>query len=228
MIPVRQRTADFHKRLLEWFEQAQRSFLPWRNTQDPYAVIVAEKLLQQTSARQLVITAYEKVMERFPTPGDLAEAEVGELREMIRSLGFHYRANELIAMAKEIVEDFGGEIPHTYGDLLSLTGIGHYCAGAVLCFSYNQDIAIVDTNIALFLYRMFGLSGKVSTSPASNKYLFELANSILPTGNAREYNLALLDLCHIICTKKDPCCHICPVQEFCVYGVQMANVDQGR
>lgn len=209
---------NFQQDLLSWFEKYQRSHLPWRLTTDPYAILVAEKLLQQTSARQLVIDAYNEIMQRYPTPQALSQANSDKLKTLIRSLGFMYRADELIAMAQYLVEVHNGKIPHSLAELLDLPGIGQYCARAVLSFAFNEDVPIVDTNVARFLYRLYDFVDPIPQSPASNKRLIELASSLVPFGRAREYNLAVLDLCAFVCVKRNPRCLDCPVLAYCAYG----------
>ncbi len=103
---------QLQERLLEWFSQNCRTF-PWRKTSDPFAILIAEKLLQQTSARELVVTAYQSLIRDCPTPEKLATADESRLRKTIKSLGFTYRAAELIAMSRVVDESFGGEVPNT-------------------------------------------------------------------------------------------------------------------
>ncbi len=210
----------FHRALLGWFEKKQRDLLPWRTTSDPFAVLVAEKLLQQTSARPLVVDAYREIMQRYPTAQRLAQANPETLRTIIKSLGFVYRADEIISMAQELVNRYDGRVPNTLDELLGLPGIGQYCARAVLSLAFHQDIAVVDTNVARFLYRVFELTEPMPSSPASNKHLIRLAGTLVPAGRSRDYNLAVLDLCASVCTRNNPHCWECPVQKYCVYGVR--------
>jgi A/G-specific adenine glycosylase len=220
LTPSRYDLKKFHASLLTWFATAQRDHLPWRNTSDPYAVLVAEKLLQQTSARQLVVDIYREFIIRYPTPRALSEANLLDLRRLLHSLGFSYRADELIQMGKELEERHLGQIPSDLGELLALKGIGQYCARAVLAFAFGRRIAIVDTNVARFIYRFMGLNGKPPPSPATNKQLLKIADELLFKKSPREYNLAILDLCDAVCKKKTPQCGICPVKRYCEYGSQ--------
>jgi A/G-specific adenine glycosylase len=223
MAPTEDTKAGFQRDLLLWFEENQRSHLPWRLTTDPYAILVAEKLLQQTSARQLVIDAYIEIMQRFPSPQALSQANSGELKTLIRSLGFMYRADELISMAQQLVARYGGEVPKALDKLLELPGIGQYCARAVLSFAFNKDTAIVDTNVARFLYRLYDFSDAIPSSPAINRRLIKLAEALIPINRGREYNLAVLDLCAFVCVKRNPRCLECPVLAYCTYGSKRVN-----
>lgn len=203
--------------LLKWYTINQRNF-PWRNTDNPFEVLLAEKLLQQTKVRHSVVLIYTELLARYPTPQKLMEARVEELREVILPLGLVYRASEIKQMATEIVEFHGGEVPANLKELLALTGVGEYCARAVLSFAYNQSIAIVDTNIARFLHRLCGIKANMPANPARKKYLQSLAAQLLPENTARDFNLAMLDLCSLVCIPKQPHCYVCPLREFCAYA----------
>jgi DNA (cytosine-5)-methyltransferase 1 len=203
--------------LLTWFAGNQRSF-PWRETTDPYRVMVAEKLLQQTAATNKVVTAYMEIVEHYPDIESLAKADVKELRRTILPLGFLYRANELPRLAKEIIIRHSGQLPDDLNKLLSLPGIGDYAARATLSFAFGKDVPIVDTNVARWLYRLYGIKKPFPNNPARNKELLTRAASLIPLGNSRNFNLAVLDLCASICTARRPDCARCPVQRSCSYG----------
>lgn len=202
--------------LLAWYGENGRDF-PWRSTSDPYRLLVAEKLLQKTG-RHTVVDIYERLITRYPTPAALSRAEVGELRALIAPLGFLHRADQLIRMAAMLVTRHDGEVPQTLAALLALPGIGDFIARAVLSICFGQDYPIVDTNVARFLYRIYGLPGKPPSNPARHRMLLDVATQMLPLGHARDYNLALLDLCALICTARNPACDSCPVRQWCDYG----------
>ncbi len=203
--------------ILDWYAGNRRDF-PWRNTKKPFEVLLAEKLLQQTKARDTVVSIYTDLLARYPTAQDLMKASVDHLREIIQPLGLVYRAVEIKDMATEIVELHNGEIPSNLKDLLKLTGVGDYCARAVLCFAYNQNVAIVDTNVARFLHRLCGINHSLPANPARKKYLLCLATQLLPENVSRDFNLAVLDLCALACVSSSPKCWVCPVQKFCAFA----------
>lgn len=209
--------SDFQQRLLAWFEIHQRMF-PWRETRNPFQVLISEKLLQQTVARSTVISAYNTILVNYPTPETLADAELTDLQAIIRPLGFLYRAQELRSMALELVSRHGGEVPPSFEALVNLTGVGDYAARAVLCFAFGQPVAIVDTNVARLLFRLYGIDSPLPANPARKKKLQKLAADLTPPIRTKEYNYAVLDLCALVCTARGPKCHECPVREFCVYG----------
>lgn len=214
---TRDNIGDFQQDLLKWFERAKRYF-PWRETNDPYAVLVAEKLLQQTLARETVVKTYQELIRRYPTPKHLAGAELAKLEAVIRPLGLVYRAKELKMMACELMERHNGTVPANLKGLLKLTGVGQYSARAVMSFAYGEDIAVVDTNVARFLYRLYEISGPMPANPARKKSLINLAEDLIPPGRAKDFNLAVLDLCAAICKSNNPQCVVCPVRDYCLYG----------
>ena len=213
------RLIEFQNSLLTWFSINKRDF-PWRDTSNPYKILIAEKLLQQTKARKSVISAYHQLITEYQNPHLLANAEISDIKIIIQPLGLQYRSKELITLASEIVKEYGGQVPDNLTDLMKLTGIGDYCARAVLSFAYNKHFAIVDTNIARFLFRLFELPGKIPDNPSRKKELQDLATSLLPKGHSKEFNLSIIDLCSLVCKSKKPLCTQCPVKAFCIFGMK--------
>jgi A/G-specific adenine glycosylase len=207
----------FQQRLLTWYSQNGRRF-PWRETADPYAILIAEKLLQQTQARESVISAYQALLSTYPSPGALAKANLADVRAIVQPLGLAYRAAELIGLAASLVSLYDGVIPDSLVALMALPGVGDYSARAVLSFAFGYDVAIVDTNVARIFYRVFGIPGPMPSNPARKRSLIDLATALLPAGQARQFNLALLDLGALICTPRAPDCEVCPVLKYCDYG----------
>jgi DNA (cytosine-5)-methyltransferase 1 len=208
---------EIQRRLLEWFSNNKREF-PWRRTSNPYAVLLAEKLLQQTSVNDTVVDIYRQLLRRYPTVHALAHADVKHLEQLIHRLGFNYRAKEMKKLAQAIVSDHHGKIPGDLASLLKLPGVGDYIARAILCFAYGQPVPIVDTNVARLLFRLFGLTGKFPQNPARNRRLINLASNLIPEDEAKSYNLAVLDFCAAICTPSNPKCEICPLLNLCHDG----------
>jgi DNA (cytosine-5)-methyltransferase 1 len=213
-----ERIANMQTELLAWFEENGRSF-PWRETSDPYKVVLAEKLLQQTAVNERVVYAYEMILKSHPTVERLAEASPKELVPLIRPLGFEFRAKELPRLAKSVVRKNGGEIPKDLDSLLALPGVGDYSARAILSFAHKIDVPIVDTNIARLLHRVFGIKERIPSNPARSKPLLRLAERVLPRGRARDFNLACLDFCAALCTANAPKCTTCPLRTNCSFGL---------
>ncbi len=203
--------------LFTWFKLAKRDF-PWRNTTDPYAILIAEKLLQQTMARDYVVQAYTEIISRYPTPQELALAKISELDKIFQPLGLFFRAKHIKLMALEIVEKYDSIVPENLNDLMGLTGVGQYCARAVLSFAYGEDVPVVDTNVSRFLYRLHDIQEPMPRTPTRSKKLIRLAEEILPKGQSKDFNLAILDLCALVCKVKEPLCKQCPINKYCLYG----------
>jgi A/G-specific adenine glycosylase len=196
--------ATVQARLLEWYAANARD-LPWRRTRDPYAILVAEVMLQQTQVDR-VIPKWLAWLERFPTLADLARASRADAIRAWQGLGYNLRAVRLHAIAVQAVADFGGELPRDMAGLLRLKGVGRYTAGAVACFAYEQPVAMVDTNVRRVLSRVFGW-------PASA--VEELADSVVPASAAYAWNQALMDLGATLCRARQPLCLACPLVAEC-------------
>ena len=160
-------TQRFRRRLLDWYRRNGRD-LPWRRTRDPYHILVSEVMLQQTQVDR-VLPKYEEWLGKFPTLEALATANEADVTETWRPLGYNIRPRRLHAIAKESVAKYGGELPGDHETLLSFKGIGAYTAGAVLSFAFGQRAAILDTNVARVLFRVFvgrGQSQSARHAPA--------------------------------------------------------------
>lgn len=212
----RDEITELQSLLLNWFQKSHRDF-PWRETSNLFHILIAEKLLQQTSAGNRVVNAYLSIVTKYPNPHALSKAKIEELNEIVAPLGLHYRAQELINLASAIENQFSGNLPDEYHSLMKLPGVGEYSARAVLSFGYNQNIAIVDTNVARVLFRVFGISSPMPANPARKKYLIDLATSLIPEGKSRVFNFAILDFSAIICKPQNPACHLCPIHDLCYY-----------
>lgn len=225
MIEIDQsKIVEIQSRLLEWFQTNGRSF-PWRETQDPYKILLVEKLLQQTSVRADLIQAYRELLIAFPTVEKLAQANIGDVQKIILPLGLLYRAKEIIGLAQEIIARYNGNIPPDFQSLMGLPGIGDYSARAILCFAFGEEVAIVDINVARILFRVFSLPGKFPANPARKKFLLELATLLIPRYKARDFNLAVLDLGALICKSINPSCLTCPILPTCNFGQNVKKVN---
>lgn len=201
--------------LLEWGSKNRRRFA-WRESEDPYSVLVAELLLQRTMARQVEPVYYE-FMKKFPDARALADASLESIAGTIQPLGLAYRAPRLKAIAKVLVERHGGLIPESESELLELPGIGKYIANAILCFAFGRDVPVVDTNVARIAQRVFGLN--FGREPHKKREFREFMKRMIPRGRARDFNLSLLDHANLICTPKHPKCLVCPLNRICrFYG----------
>lgn len=221
------RVENLQTLMLDWFAKNQRSF-PWRETRDPYQVLLAEKLLQQTAANEKVVAAYNEIVASYPDITSLANASSQKLKSIITPLGFAYRAEELPRLAKSILNHDHATLPNELEGLLALPGVGDYSARAVLAFAYGNDVPIVDTNVARFLYRLYGITEPLPSNPARSKKLISMAQALVPSGKARDFNLALLDLCATVCIARKPSCAQCPLNGHCNYNSASSKVNERR
>jgi len=205
--PDGERLAAVRARVLEWFARSGRD-LPWRRTRDPYRVLVAEVLAQQTQAERAA-DAFPRFLARFPDPSALASATPAEVLREWQGLGYNRRALALRACAKAVV-DRGGW-PATVQELAALPGIGPYTARAVACFAMGQDVAPVDTNVARVLARSLAGADPSQLTRAERQLL---ADAALPTGRAWEWSSALMDVGAAHCRPR-PRCDGCPIGARC-------------
>jgi len=201
-------TSQLHTVLLGWYAQHQRD-LPWRKTRDPYAILVAEVMLQQTQVER-VVPKYQEFLERFPSFEALAEAPRAEVIRRWAPLGYNLRAVRLHEAARQVAAQFGGRLPSGLEDLRRLKGLGPYTAAAVACFAFGQDVAVVDTNVRRVLSRI--LAG---VAPLPEREVQAKAEAMLPKGRASAWNQALMDLGATVCLARWPRCPVCPVRQLC-------------
>jgi A/G-specific adenine glycosylase len=202
------RVRRIRRGLLDWFRGNARD-LPWRNTRDPYAVLVSEVMLQQTQVDR-VIPYYERFLKQFPTVQALAAAATADVIRLWSGLGYNRRAVNLQRAARAVVEAFGGTFPRDPADLRRLPGIGAYTAGAIAAFAYEEDVAFVDTNMRRVLSRVvFG------GDEARDAEVLEVARTLLPPGQSWVWNQALIEFGALHCTARRPACVVCPLREDC-------------
>ncbi|MDQ3656152.1 MAG: A/G-specific adenine glycosylase [Chloroflexota bacterium] len=198
--------------LLTWFSAHQRD-LPWRRTRDPYRILVAEIMLQQTQVDR-VIPYYEAWLERFPTVADIAAAPPAEVIKLWAGLGYNRRAINLQRAAQFITDNLDGAFPTEIRALLALPGIGPYTAGAIACFAFEQDVAFLDTNMRRTLHRLF-FGVDVPLRTASERELLAIAAQLVPPGHGWRWNQALIEFGALQCTARRPACVVCPLQADC-------------
>jgi A/G-specific adenine glycosylase len=201
------------RKLLDWYAQKGRS-LPWRDVRDPYAIWVAEIMLQQTQV-DTVIPYYRRWMVRFPTVTALADADQQQVLKLWEGLGYYGRARNLHRAAQVVVEKFNGQIPRKRAELESIPGIGAYTAGAIASMAYGQDEIALDGNLRRVLARIFNIEVLVG-SPQADRRFAEVWRENLPGGQAGDYNQALMDLGATVCTPRAPDCVHCPMSKVCI------------
>lgn len=202
----------FRRAILAWYRKHGRD-LPWRRTNDPYAILVSEFMLQQTQVAT-VLSYYDEWMRRFPDFASLAGASEQEILHAWQGLGYYARARNLHATARLVMERHGGHFPRSLDAIRDLAGIGRYTANAVATFAFGQSVPVVEANIARLLARLLNLQIPINTG-AGRHALWNAAGTLVPNRAASVYNSALMDLGALICGKR-PRCPICPIKNFCL------------
>ncbi|KTG27214.1 A/G-specific adenine glycosylase [Haloferax profundi] len=195
--------------LVEWYEADHRDF-PWRRTDDPYEILVSEVMSQQTQLGR-VVEAWDAFLDEWPTVADLAAADRADVVAFwtSHSLGYNNRAKYLHEAARQVTEDHDGSFPEDPDGLSELMGVGPYTANAVASFAFNNGDAVVDTNVKRVLHRAFAVPDDDS--------VFEMAASeLMPAGESRVWNNAIMELGGVACGKTPTCDESgCPWRQFC-------------
>lgn len=207
---------NYAEKLLAWFDQHGRHDLPWQGS-GAYGVWLSEIMLQQTQVTT-VLPYYAKFIADFPTVIDLANSNEEQVMANWAGLGYYNRARNLHRTAKIIRDEYDGEFPAIFDDVLALPGVGRSTAGAILTQAFGQRHAILDGNVKRILARQFMASGWTGSSK-TQKVLWQYAENLLPEGKLIErmadYTQASMDLGALLCRRKQPLCGECPVSQSC-------------
>lgn len=207
------------EKLLKWWVTNQRKF-PWRETHDPYRILVSELLLHRTRAEQ-VAPVYTKFVEKYPRIEEAAASNLDEVKKLLHPLGLLWRTKLLHELFVLLLKKYQAKIPLQKDELESLPGISHYIAGAVRCFAFGCPEPLLDTNTVRVLGRIFEL--QVTPESRRSKLFQEKAELILDRKNCRKFNYALIDLGALICRPKKPLCNKCPLNKMCRMGLRLAS-----
>ena len=202
---------NFAATLLQWFKNNGRS-LPWRETNDPYAIWLSEVILQQTRIVQ-GMSYWERFMAQWPTVNDLAAATENEVLKAWQGLGYYSRARNLHTAARQVME-LGG-FPQTFKELKTLKGVGDYTAAAIASIAFGEPVAVVDGNVYRVLSRYYGIETPIDSTEGKKEFQ-ALAQSLLPINEPADYNEAIMDFGATQCTPNSPHCSACPLCETCV------------
>lgn len=210
----------FWDQIINWYSNNKRNFA-WRKTQNPYFILVAEILLQQTNAEK-VEPVYLKIIKEYPEFNELAKANLSKLEEIIKPLGLVYRAENLIKCAKIIRNKYNGRFPDKKVKLMELPGVGDYISNAVLCYAFNEEVVPIDTNFLRVFTRIDGFDSKYSDksrdkdliAQIQDYYKFDSYNRKL---EFKEYNFAVLDFADKVCRARNPRCNSCCLKAKCCY-----------
>jgi A/G-specific adenine glycosylase len=211
-VPVPADRRRFRQRLLAWYGRHGRD-LPWRKTDDPYHILVSEIMLQQTQVDR-VLPKYAEWLDKYPSMEALAGAPEKDVTRTWYPLGYNIRPRRLQSIARESVAKYGGRLPSDEATLLSFKGIGAYTAGAIRSFAFRERAAILDTNVARVLFRVFVAKGDPK-SHAMKRHLWTLSETVMPHRNVFDFNQALMDFGAMICVARNPKCDACPMTNSC-------------
>jgi A/G-specific adenine glycosylase len=214
----------FRTTLLTWYREHGRQ-LPWRETDDPYHILVSEVMLQQTQVDR-VLPKYHEWLERYPTLEALAAAHEDEVAQTWRPLGYNIRPKRLQMIAREAVARYDGALPNDEATLRSFKGLGRYTVGAIRSFAFRERAAILDTNVARVLFRVFIGTGHPK-SHAMTRQLWALSETLVPRKHVFDFNQALMDFGATLCTARNPQCLFCPMRSHCRAVNGVANVARG-
>jgi A/G-specific adenine glycosylase len=209
---TRRRVHELHTKLLAWYARSARD-LPWRKTRSPYAIWVSEVMLQQTRVGT-VVPYYERFLDTFPSVQELADAPESAVLRLWSGLGYYRRARMLHEAARQIERERAGRFPESASELLALSGVGRYTAGAVASIAYGEAVPIVDGNVARVLARLFAVKADVKRGHGLAR-VWELAGMLVAPGDASSWNQALMELGATVCVPKAPRCPSCPVRTAC-------------
>jgi len=207
--------SDLASALVTWFRANGRDY-PWRRTQDAYAILVSEIMLQQTQISTVLERGfYARWIERFPDFASLATASESEVLGAWQGLGYYRRARNLQRLAQLVVSEHAGVFPCDPETIRSLPGIGPYTAGAVSSFAFGLAEPIVDGNVARVLSRLDDDATPIDSTPGTKRLWDRARELVRGTDDPRALNSALMELGQTICKPTKPACEDCPVHAFC-------------
>ncbi|MDN3641886.1 A/G-specific adenine glycosylase [Lutimonas halocynthiae] len=214
--------SNFSNTLIMWYLNNQRD-LPWRKSRNPFYIWLSEIILQQTRVAQGT-SYYEKFIDEFNDIFALAEADETHILKLWQGLGYYSRARNLHSTAKIISNDYNGQFPETYDELIKLKGIGDYTASAIASIAFNKPHAVVDGNVYRVLSRIFGIKTAINERQGITEFK-SLAEKLLDHHDPGTHNQALMEFGALVCLPKNPKCETCIFNGSC-YALQHKMIDQ--
>ena len=203
---------NIQNNLITWYNKNHRHF-PWRETANPYYIWISEIMLQQTTT-EAVIPYYTRFIETFDTIDKLARASLEDVYKLWEGLGYYRRAKHIHETAQFICENFHGQFPATYKDILNLKGIGPYTAGAICSIAYGMSTPAIDGNVLRIISRLYALTDNIALTKTQKK-ISQIVSELLIGYDASAFNQGLMDLGATICRPLNPQCQNCPIVSFC-------------
>ena len=200
--------------LVKWYRESKRD-LPWRDIADPYRIWISEIMLQQTRV-EAVKPFYARFLNELPDVSDLARASEDKLLKLWEGLGYYNRVRNMQKAAIQIMEDYNGTFPNTYEEILTLTGIGNYTAGAISSFAFGIPKPAVDGNVLRVISRVTGSYDDIMKAATRTEVEAEL-EQVIPKDRAGDFNQGLIELGAMVCVPNGvPKCEACPLAHLCV------------
>ncbi len=202
--------------LSRWWDESARDF-PWRfGRTTPWGVLISEVMSQQTPMTR-VLPYWVAWMQMWPTARELAKASVAEVITAWGTLGYPRRALRLQECARVVSEQYGGELPQTYEELIALPGVGDYTASAVLAFAFGKRSVVIDTNIRRVISR--AVQGEESRGGSATAVEKKVLAECVPTDTKKSvvWNQSTMELGAVICTAQSPKCDECPIRDSCAF-----------
>lgn len=204
----------FRNCLLNWFANNKRHY-SWRETDDPFRLLIAEMMLRRTNANQ-VEKVYVELFDKYPDSHSISKADEKIIEEILYPLGLRWRVPSIISTTHKIQKEYKGKVPQTREELIKLPGVGDYVAGAVLSIAFNKKEWIVDSNVVRVFKRYFGL--QTSKEGRRDKHVIEISKIYSSCDCPRDANLAILDFAAKVCiSSNNPNCYSCPLKDICNY-----------
>jgi A/G-specific adenine glycosylase len=205
--------AEIRRLVFHWYSHRGRK-LPWRGIRDPYGIVVAEIMLQQTQVGR-VLQKYPPFLRTFPSFRSLAEAPLRDVIDGWDGLGYNNRAVRLHALARALTANHAGRLPANVDDLKALPGIGRYTAAALAVSVHGKAMPVVDTNVRRFLSRLLWRMKRID-DVQDEKRIWQTASELLPARRVYDWTQALMDIGATVCTARRPACSSCPVARLCI------------
>lgn len=197
--------------LIQWWKQHGRQF-PWRETENPYNILIAEVLLHRTKANQ-VIPVYELLINKFPDIFTITKSNEDELLKILYPIGLHWRSKLLYTTLEQIIKKYSGTVPEDFNELVSLPGISHYIASALRCFAFGHPDVLLDTNTVRIAGRIIGLA--INDGSRRSNTFRNVLELLIDKQKPREFNWALIDLAAVVCKARQPDHNSCPLKNYC-------------
>lgn len=205
--------------LFDWGKSHFRNF-SWRFTKDPYKIMIAEFMLHRTRVKQ-VVHIYNEFIIKYPDIFSLARENETQIKKVTEHLGLHWRGDHFVKAAKYIVEKYDGIFPKDKKELLSIPGVGEYVTGVIYTVCYNYPYPVIDSNIARFISRVFGIqsTGEIRRK----KVIVDIATHLFEVNEPSILLFSILDFTAEVCTAKNPNHMDCPLNEICEYHLKIIN-----